>query len=175
MSGGVTRLEVPGTVRIEVGVVVERRPGVTPWADHAWQPREVLEDFPDVAPWTVLREEAGRTLFLAGAAEVALHPTDTVNYIHNLEQEVPLIWVLLRATAAAPGYALQAVTVDAGEAQLYAESGNDLLEALPMPPGLRLLLERFVAEHHKVREFHKRKRDRADTEALGRRPQVQEP
>jgi hypothetical protein len=168
-------LEVPGTVRVEVAVVVERRPGVTPWADFAWQPREVLEDFPPAAPWTVLREEAGRTLFLAGAAEVALHPTDTDNYIHNLEQDPPRAWVVLRPTEAAPGYALQAVTVDAGEAQLYAESGSDLLEALPMPPGLRLLVERIVAEHHRQREFHKRKRDRADTEALGRRSRVEEP
>lgn len=123
----------------------------------------------------MLREEAGRTLFLAGRAEVALHPTDTDNYIHNLEQDPPRVWVLLRPVATAPGYALQAVTVDAGEAQLYAESGTDLLEALPMPPRLRLLVERFVAEHHKQREFHKRKRDRADTEALGRRSRVDDP
>ena len=52
--------------------------------------------------------------------------------------------------------------------------GHDLLEALPMPPGLRLVVERFVAEHHKQREFHKRKRDRADPEALGRRSRVDE-
>lgn len=167
-------LEVPGTVRIAVGVVVERRPGVTPWAEHVWQPREVLEDFPDAPPWTVLREEGGPTLFLAGQAEVALHPTDTDNYIHNLQQEPPRVWVVLRPTEAAPGYALQTVTVDAGEAQLYAESGSDLLEALPMPPRLRLVVERFVAEHHRVREFHKRKRDRADTDALGRRSRVEE-
>jgi Protein of unknown function (DUF3305) len=167
-------LEVPGTIRIAVGVVAERRPGVTPWAEHAWAAREVLEDFPEVPPWTVLREEAGRTLFFAGAAEVALHPTDTDNYIHNLEQAEPRVWVLLRPVAAAPGFALQAVTVDAGEAELFAESGSDLLEALPLPAGLRLTLERFVAEHHRVREFHKRKRDRADSEALGRRPRVEE-
>ena len=63
MSGGVTRLEVPGTVRIEVGVVVERRPGVTPWADHAWQPREVLEFFRDTAETAGLRLETAGTLF----------------------------------------------------------------------------------------------------------------
>ena len=37
-------LEVPGTIRILVGVVAERRPGVTPWAEHAWAAREVLEE-----------------------------------------------------------------------------------------------------------------------------------
>lgn len=167
-------LEVPGTVRIPVGVVVERRPGATPWAEHAWQAREVLEDAPEVPAWTVLRKDGGRTFFFAGTADVALHPTDTDNYVHNLQQDPPRAWVLLRPVADAPGFVLQAVTVDAGEAQLYAESGTDLLEALPMPPGLRLLLERFVAEHHKVRAFHKRKRDRADAEALGRRSRVEE-
>ncbi len=166
--------EVPGSVHVPVGVLVERRPGVTPWAEHAWQAREVLEDAPDVPPWTVLRQEEGRTLFFAGTGEVALHPTDTDNYIHNLQQDPPRAWVVLRPVADAPGFALQAVTVDAGEAQLYAESGTDLLEALPMPPGLRLLLERFVAEHHKVREFHKRKRDRQDADSLGRRSRVEE-
>jgi hypothetical protein len=162
-------LEVPGTIRIPVGVVAERRPGVTIWAEHAWVAREILEDAPAITPWTVLREEAGRTLFFAGHAEVALHPTDTDNYIHNLQQAAPCIWVVLRPVEAAPGYRLQAVTVDAGEAQLYAESGSDLLESLPLPAGLRLIVERFVAEHHKQREFHKRKRDRAETEVFGRR------
>ncbi|MEO3471931.1 DUF3305 domain-containing protein [Roseomonas sp. CAU 1739] len=166
-------LEVPGTIRILVGVVAERRPGVTQWAEHAWAAREVLEDAPDIAAWTVLREDAGRTLFFAGTAEVALHPTDTDNYIHNLQQETPRIWVVLRPVEQAPGYRLQTVTVDAGEAQLYAESGSDMLESLPLPPGLRLVVERFVAEHHKQREFHKRKRDRADTEALGTRSRLE--
>lgn len=167
-------LDVPGTVRIPVGVVAERRPGVTPWADFAWAAIAVLEDAPEIPAWTTLREEDGRTQFFAGRAEVVLYPTDTDNYIHSLQQEPPRIWVVLRPTEAAPGYALHAVTADAGEAQLYAESGVELLESLPMPPGLRLLLERFVAEHHREREFHKRKRDRADTEALGRRSRVEE-
>ena len=29
-------LEVPGTIRIPVGVVAERRPGVTAWAPSRW-------------------------------------------------------------------------------------------------------------------------------------------
>jgi len=167
-------LEVPGTIRIPVGVVAERRPGVTAWAEFAWTAREVLEDAPDLPPWTVLREEAGRTLFFAGSADVALHPTDTDNYIHNLQQAVPSVWVVLRPVDEMPGFRLQTVTVDAGEAQLYAESGSDLLEALPLSPRLRLIVEGFVAEHHKEREFHKRKRDRADSDSLGRRSRLED-
>ncbi len=167
-------LEVPGTIRIPLGVVAERRPGVTPWAEFAWSARDVIEDPPEIAPWTVLREEAGRTAFFAGIAEVALHPTDTDNYKHNLEAAEPLVWVVLRPVGTSPGFALQTVTVDAGEAHLYADTGDDLLEALPMPARLRAQVEAFVAEHHRERGFHKRRRDRADTQSLGRRAPVDE-
>jgi hypothetical protein len=45
-----------------------------------------------------------------------------------------------------------------------------LLESLPLPPGLRAVMEAFIAQHHVERAFHKRRRDRADPDALGRRP-----
>ena len=167
-------LIIPGTVTIPVGVVVERRPGVTQWAEFAWRAVEVLEDAPALAPWTVLREEAGRTLFFAGNGEVAMHPTDTDNYKHNLESSSPSSWVVLRPVEEAPGFKLQTVTVDAGEAHLYADSGSDLMEAVPLPPGIRAALEAFVAEHHRERGFHKRKRDKAELEGLGRRGRVED-
>jgi hypothetical protein len=159
----------PDSLAIPVAVLAERRPGVTRWAEHVWRVVEVLEDAPPVPPWTLLREEEGRALFFAGVAEVALHPTDTANYKHNLEAAEPLVWVTLRPSDTPSGFALQAVTVDPGEAHLYADVGENLLESLPMPPGLRAVTAEFVARHHKEREFHKRRRDRADPEALGRR------
>jgi len=165
MSG---RLEIPGTVQVPVAVLMERRPGVTPWADWSWRAVEVLEEAPDVPPWTVLREAEGRTLFFAGTAEVSLHPTDTTNYRDNLASSAPSVWVVLREGNTPSGLLLHLVTVDAGEAHIYAEAGNDLLEALPMPPRLRAVAEAFVAEHHVERSFRKRRRDRADPEALAR-------
>lgn len=164
-----SHLEVPGTIRIPVAVLAERRPGSTPWAEWSWRAVEVLEDAPDLPPWTVLREAEGRTLFLAGHAEVVLCPTDTPNYRDNLMADPPRIWVVLRPCDPPPGMALHTVTVDAGEAELYADSGADLLESLPMPPRLRAVAEAFVAQHHVERVFHKRRRDRANPEALGRR------
>ena len=169
-----THLANPEAVFITVGVVVERRPGVTPWAEHVWRAVEVLEAAPDLPDWTPLREEAGRTLFFAGRAEVALHPTDTDNYKHNLEAERPLVWVVLRPAPNAAGLTLQSVTVDPGEAHIHADVGNDLLESLPMPAGLRDLTAEFIARHHKERTFHKRQRDRADPEALARRARLED-
>jgi hypothetical protein len=160
---------LPDTIFLPVGVLVERRPSASRWVDHAWRAVEVLEQAPEVPDWTVLREEAGRTLFFAGAAEVALHPTDTDNYKHNLEAATPLVWVVLRPGETPAGLKLQSVTVDPGEAHIHADVGNDLVESLPMPPGLRAATAEFVARHHKERAFHKRRRDTADPEALARR------
>jgi hypothetical protein len=159
----------PNSISIPVAVLAERRPGVTRWAEEVWRVVEVLEEAPEVAPWTLLREEGGRALFFAGIAQVELHPTDTANYKHNLEAAQPLVWVALRPAGTPAGFTLQAVTVDPGEAHLYADTGNDLLESLPMPPGLHAVTTEFVARHHQERAFHKRRRDRADPEAMARR------
>ncbi len=160
--------DLPGTVRVPVWVVAERRRGATRWSDHVWRAAAVLEDAPDAPPWTPLREDADRALFLAGRFEVTLHPTDTENLKQNLESGDPRAWVVLREApgAPAPGLLLHLVTADGGEAHLYADVGNDLLESLPMPPGLRAAAEAFVRVHHRERGAHKRRRDRADPEAL---------
>lgn len=159
----------PDSLFLRVAVIAERRKGVTQWAEHVWRAVEILEEAPEVPPWTLLRQDdEGRTLFFAGDAEVALHPTDTANYKHNLEAAVPLVWVVLRPAETLSGFILQSVTADPGEAHLHADAGNDLLEALPMPPRLRATVEAFVARHHKERGFWKRKRDQADPEALAR-------
>jgi hypothetical protein len=44
---------------------------------------------------------------------------------------------------------------------------------VPMPEPVREVVEAFVAEHHVERPFYKRKRDRADPEALARRAPMQ--
>jgi hypothetical protein len=162
-------LAVPNAMRIPVAVLVERRPSTTPWAEWSWQAMDVLETAPELPPWTVLREAAGRTLFLAGSAEVALYPTDTANYRDNLSAAAPRVWVVLRPAQAPHGLTLHAVTVDGGEAEALADAGQDLMDALPLPGFLAAAMRPFVAEHHVERAFFKRRRDRADPEARGRK------
>ena len=161
---------LPTELTIPVAILAERRPGVTIWQSHVWRALAVLEEAPPVPAWTRLREENNHEVFFAGLAEVTLHRTDTPNYKENLEAAEPLIWVVLRETP--EGMAIQAVTVDPGEGEIYTEGPTDLVEALPMPPGLRVLLTSFVAAHHVEREFHKRKRDRQDMDSLGRKGRV---
>jgi hypothetical protein len=163
-------LVIPGSLHIPVAVIVERRRGITPWQDWVWRAVGVQEDAPELPAWTLLRDDGDRALFHAGMAELALYPTDTSNYLHNLQSAEPRLWVVLRDGDSPTGLVLHAATVDAGEAHLYADTGSDIVDALPMPPALRDAVETFVAKHHVERAFHKRKRDRQDTDSLGARP-----
>jgi hypothetical protein len=132
----------------------------------------VLAGEPDAAPWTLLEAQADRTTFYAGAGEVALYRSDTAYYRDNLATGEPMIWAVLRPSGSEPPFTVVAVTADPNEGEAFATVGTDLVEALPMPPSIRDSIEAFVAEHHVEHAFAKRKRDRADPEALARRVRV---
>jgi hypothetical protein len=163
-------MSVPPLASIPLGVLVERRPATSPWAEHVWAAKELLLDTAQVPPWTVLRQDAARSVFFAGMGELRLFRTETTNLKHNMEAAQPCIWVVLRPVAAAPGMALQCITADPGEAHLYADSGNDLVEPLPMPGPVAEAIQAFIAAHHREEVHHKRRRDRQDPESLARRP-----
>jgi len=155
-----------------VAVVVERRAASTPWAEHLWVPVAVLPGETAAAPWTVLREGRDLTAYIAGSARVSFFSSETPNYKANLESGAPVLWVVLRPCAEPPGMQLVAVLADPGEAEAMTTAGSDVIETVPMPGQIREALEDFVAAHHVERGFHKRRRDRADPEALGVRRRV---
>ncbi|MEX0751503.1 MAG: DUF3305 domain-containing protein [Xanthobacteraceae bacterium] len=152
-----------------VGVVVERRKAASPWIDFTWRPVAILPGQPDALPWTVLSSEDETTTFYAGTAEIDLYRMEAPNYRDNLASGAPSVWVALRPTEGDPPYKIAAVTVDPYEGESYTEAGNDLVDAVPMPDMIRHLVAAFVAEHPIERQFTKRKRNRADPEALARR------
>ena len=152
-----------------VGVVVERRKADSPWADFLWRPVGILPDAPDMAAWSVLREEEDTVLFYAGSRVVDLHRSETARYRDNLTTGSPMLWVVLSPAEGEWPYALAAVTADPAEGEAFTEAGANLVETVAMPDVVRKAVESFVAEHHVEREFVKRKRDRANPEALARR------
>jgi hypothetical protein len=156
--------------RIAVGVIVERRKAASQWIDFVWRPAAVLAGMPEAKPWTLLnKSQDDAATFYAGPAEVALYRSETSNYRDNLATGAPSLWVTLRPTGAEPPFEIVRVTADPSEGEAFTEAGNDLVDAVPMPEAIRDLIAEFVAEHHVERQFYKRKRDRADPEALGRR------
>lgn len=160
----------PPLATIAVGVLVERSKSITPWSDYFWKPVGVLAGMPEAPAWTKLSDDGDRAQFYAGAAEVELHRTETTNYRENLQSGRPSLWVALRpAEGENPPYRLLAVTADPGEGEGLTEAGNDLVEPVPMPMAIQEAIAQFIAEHHVERVFVKRKRDRANPDALGRR------
>jgi hypothetical protein len=161
-------------VRIPVGVVVERRKALSPWVDFLWRPVSVLAGEPAAAPWTILSSEGDVVTFYAGSATVELFRTETAGYRSNLASGTPSLWVVLRPTDAEPHHEVFAVTADPAEGEAFTETGNDLVEAVPMPGTIVEALEAFIAEHHVERPFFKRQRDRPDPDALARRSRTGE-
>jgi hypothetical protein len=145
--------------QISVGVVIERRKAKSPWAGLLWRPVSVLAGSPSAAPWTALGVEAEVALFYAGETTIVLHRTETPNYRDNLVSGCPMLWVNLRPTGVEPPYELLAVTADPAEGEAFTDAGNNLVEAVPMPPSVAEIVERFVVRHHVERPFVKRQRD----------------
>jgi len=153
---------------IPVGVVVERSKSASQWADFYWRPAGVLAGVPDTPPWTRLSDDGERVTFYAGAGQVDLYRTETANYRDNLQSGAPLLWIILRPAEVDPPYELAAVTADPAEGEAMTEAGVNLVDTVPMPKSIQETIAAFVAEHHVDQVFVKRKRDRANLEALGR-------
>jgi len=155
--------------RTTVGVVVERRKAKSPWIDFVWRPIAALPGAPETRPWTVLEGDEETRQIYVGTAEIGLYRTDTAQYRDNLASGSPGLWVVLRPTEAGPPFEVVAVTANPSEGEAFTESGADLVEPVPMPESVRDLVEAFVAEHYVEQGFSKRRRQRADPDALSRR------
>jgi hypothetical protein len=154
--------------RIPVGVVVARRKAASQWIDFTWTPVAVLDGVPETEPWQVLREDGDTTTFYAGSAEIELYRSETPYYRDNLATGAPSLWVVMTSAEGDPPQ-LVAVTADPAEGESFTESAANRVEQVPMPPHIESIVASFVAEHHVEHGFVKRKRDRAEPEALARR------
>src|SRR5690242_7810806 len=154
---------------IPVGVVIERTKGASQWSDYLWRAVKVLPGVPDTAPWSKLEGDDERALFYAGAAEIELHRTETTNYRDNLATDAPLLWVVLERSDGERPYQLRLVTADPAEGEAMTLVGENIVDSVPMPASVEQTIAAFIKEHHVEREFVKRKRERANPEALARR------
>jgi hypothetical protein len=154
---------------IPVGVIVERSKSANSWAEFYWRAVNVLPGQTETRPWTKLSDDGERATFYAGSAEIKLHRTETGFYRDNLQSGAPGLWVALRAADSDPPYTVFMVTADPAEGESFTETATDLVEQVPMPSSIQQVVAVFVAEHHVEQPFVKRKRDRANPEAMARR------
>ncbi len=162
---------------VPLGVVLEKRKVEHRWIAHAWRPVAVIPGAPALDPegaWHSLRAGAGPDgpweQFHAGTLTCELFRKETEGYKVNLSQEPPRVFVVLRAGAdleVAHQWVPVHVTVCPYEAQDYLDSGEDLVEPVPMPPDLVAFVQAFVDRHHVDQPFYKRKRKPHDPRKVG--------
>lgn len=144
-----------------LGVVLRKTRGVTRWQAWAWTASAVLPGAGD-ASWRVLREEDGAVEYHAATMLLELHGADTEAYLHGLSAEVPSIYIILRESKDdSQPLEVLLVTASPYEAQDYTDSGEEIVEKVPMPQGLVAWVRDFAEAHHKEEVFKKRKRDKS--------------
>ena len=151
----------PATLRIPVGVVVERHRAQNPWGDAVYRPVSILPGVPATAPWTTIDSNADVTTLYAGDGVVELFRAETAQYQQNLASGTPSLWVVLRPVTREIPFAVLLVTADPAEGEALTGSGNDLVEPVPMPPSMIETVMAFIAQHPPSGTFHKRERDRS--------------
>ncbi|MEM6340032.1 MAG: DUF3305 domain-containing protein [Pseudomonadota bacterium] len=142
-----------------IGIVLQRAPGVTKWRRWTWKATSVLPGVPP-ANWREIRTEGDITEYHAATLTLELHGAETEAYVHGLLATQPSIYVVMREAVGERPFDFLLVTASPYEAQDYTDSGEEVVEKVPMPPMLRALVEDFIAEFHQEEAFVKRKRDK---------------
>lgn len=151
----------PATATLPLGIVIRRTPSVSRWAKWSWKVVAVL---PGAGPadWQLMREEGEAVEYHAATVPLELWRTDTEAYLTALAARVPTIGVVLRPTLEGGDHPLEVLLASASpyETQDYTDSGEEIVELVPMPEGLVAFIRDFINEHHHHEEFVKRRRDK---------------
>lgn len=147
-------------VEMPIGVVVRKTPGVTRWAKWNWRAIAVL---PGAGPadWHEMRREGEAIEYHAATLPLTLWADETEAYMVNLSDGQPSIYLVLR-DALDGERPMDAVLVTASpfEGQDYADTGEEIVEKIPMTDGLIAWVRDFALEHHSDEVFVKRRRDK---------------
>jgi hypothetical protein len=164
---------------IPVGVVVERKKLDNPWQDYSWSAVSVIVGAPEVTEWKLLDKAEGVEHFHAATLQLTLYRGETEAYKVNLAG-TPSVYVVLRQNDD-PESEFDVVpflaTASAYESQDYLDSGEEIVDAVPMPEGLIAWVQDFCDQHHEDEVFVKRKRSdhRREQDKFARRPRVDGP
>jgi hypothetical protein len=162
-------------ISIPVGVVVAKVKIDHKWADWSWRPVAVIPGAPPVNGWKEIASGKDWTHYHIATVPLTLYRTDTEAYRVALSDTPPRVYVVLRRDEEGDEdhpYFVHSVTSSARDALEFQDSAEDLVEGVPMPPGLAAWVQAFVDEHHVDEKFVKRRRDRLDPEAqkFGKEP-----
>ena len=147
---------------LPIGIVVRKVPGVTRWAAWSWK---VVAVMPGAGPakWKELRRDGDAVEYHAATLPLDLWSTDTEAYLAALSSRTPGLVVVLREALDGDSdlpWTPTFVTASPYEGQDYMDSGDGLIEQVPMPAGLIAWVQKFCDDNHVEEVFVKRKRDK---------------
>ena len=146
---------------LKVGAVVRRSPGVTRWAKVIWKPVAVIPGAPE-AFWKEMVREGDVVDYHAGTVTMELFRADVEGYLVSLNMAAPSVWIILDkdVTSQSPsGWVVCTVTASAHEALDALDSGESIVEAVPIPESLAAWIKEFIDMHYIEEPFKKRRRD----------------
>ncbi|MCD1631875.1 DUF3305 domain-containing protein [Marinobacter shengliensis] len=147
---------------LPVGAVVRRTPGVTRWARHIWTPVAVIPGAPE-AFWKEMVREGEVVDYHAGTVTMQLYRADTEAYLVSLNMITPSVWVILdrdQSGQSPSGWFVSDITASAYEAQDALDSGESIVEPVPIPESLAAWIKEFIDLHYIEEPFKKRRRDK---------------
>ncbi len=159
MTDGDNRFSTPPPDRVTVGIVLERHDSTHPWQDHVWSAPAVIPGGGPAGGWRVLDTGPGWTRYYAGCLDLQLFRRETEGYRQNLSCDPPTVYVVLRPSESGGGYEVEPFLITACpfEAQDYMDSGEEMVETVPMPAEMTAWIQAFIDRHHVDEPFIKRK------------------
>jgi len=167
--------------RFPVCVLMERRLARSgPWSEYQWECVSVLagEQVVSGEPgWTLVSEDAQRTRFLWSGLEVEFTRDACESYWHNLQNEIPYLFVLCHRDEGAQDASMAVLPARVSASQDEANAAMEtegLVYSVPMPDTVIDWLERYVVANYAPMEKKKRKRrdwaQESEDNAKARRP-----
>ena len=152
----------PNAQSMRLGVVMRRTPGVTRWAKWGWKAVSVLPGAAS-ADWKLLRSEGDVSEYHAATKDLWLYVSDTEAYVHELGARTPCVYIVLTAAEGEGPADLTVLHVTASpyEAQDYSDSGEEIVEKVPMPASVLAWVQAYVDAHHVEEPFVKRRRNKS--------------
>nr|BBJ02596.1 hypothetical protein YBY_04440 [Marinobacter nauticus] len=153
---------------LPVGAVVRRTPGITRWARDIWTPVAVIPGAPE-AFWKEMVRNGEVVDYHAGTVTMQLFRADVEGYLVSLNMASPSVWVVLDrdTTGQSPsGWVVTTITASAHEALDTLDSGESIVEPVPIPESLAAWIKEFIDMHFVDEPFKKRRRDRVDVDAV---------
>jgi hypothetical protein len=142
-----------------LGIVLERRDAEDQWIDYTWQAVSVIPGAAPIRDWVEIGRDDGWVQFHAATLELELFRKETEGYKHNLSLEQPSVFIVLREADEDDPHEIVPflATVCPYEAQDYMDSGEEIVEHVPMPDSVAAWMAEFIETHHVDEPFKKRK------------------